>query len=155
MKYSSSFFFLALLCACGQLAQVEPTEADTTVVVSLPKISDTRERVNKEPVALYEKKVPNDLNDWRFKVAVYETTHRFDFVVKMQFEEITGKDTIHIPNLGIEPTIALKSGSSTYSCVIGFLDKAGNFKPYKEVIAKGDQLKMTTLHYYTTTTVVQ
>lgn len=155
MRHTNYFVLFVLWWACATPADVTPTESDSSTVVALPAIAVTREQVKETPVAQYEKKVPNDLNNWKFEVALFETRNRFNFLVKMKFQEITGKDTISIPNLGVEPILELKPGSSQYSCVIGFLDKQGNFKPYKEVVAKGDRLKITTLKYYTTSTVVQ
>ena len=156
MKSKAIYAGIVLLFACGQPNTTDTppiTAPDTTIVVSLPTLAPSREVVKTKAVAYYEKKVPNDLNDWRFSVSIFETNNRQDFLIKMQYQEITGKDTINIPNLGIEPTVLLKPGSTTYSCIIGFLDKKGDFKPYKEVIAKNDNLKITTLKYYSTSAV--
>lgn len=133
--------------ACRLSVEPAPEAADTTTVLPQP-VSLLRDTIKKKAVASFEKKIPQSLNDWYFKVAVFETRERFSFLVKMQYEAIAATDTIRIPNLQVEPTISLQPGKGPYSCIIGFHDKEGVFKPYKEVTATGDQLRITTIRHY-------
>lgn len=111
-------------------------------------IPKTREKISKTPVAVYEEKTDNPLNDWYFRVKVFETEKTFRYVMKMQYEEITGTDTLKLPNQGTWPTIEIRKGEDKYSCIVGFLDKDGQFKEYKKVYVKENVLKVKVLKSY-------
>ena len=130
-----------------------PSSADTTVtkVYVTEGIDAERTNPNPNPVAVYDKKLPNDLNDWHFKVQLFETKQRFVYKLKMQYEEITGEDDLLIPNLGFEPNPQLRRGNSDLECVVGFLDDQKQFRDYKLVSAKSNGLKVTTLKSYAVT----
>lgn len=130
----------------------EPAITDSSQAPPETALTLIREQVSTEPVAQYIANVDDDLNEWYFKVKVYQTSDRFSFNVAMQYQEITGEQLINIPNLGIEPKIELRNGSKKYSCIIGFLDKEGTFREYKEVSVQNESLKMTTLKQYSVTT---
>jgi hypothetical protein len=104
--------------------------------------------VNPKPVASFAKKVPDELNDWKFAVNIYETKETFYFLMKMQYMELMAEDTLKIPNFGIAPKIEVKAGKDSYSCIIGFLDKQNVFKEYKLVTAKDGNLSVKILHRY-------
>lgn len=112
---------------------------------TMPK---TREKISKTPVAVYEEKTDNPLNDWYFRVKVFETEKTFRYVMKMQFEEIMGTDTLKLPNQGTWPKIEIRKGEEKYSCIVGFLDKDGQFKEYKKVYVKENVLKVKVLKSY-------
>jgi hypothetical protein len=98
-------------------------------------------------------KEPDPLKNWYFSVRIYQTSKTFDYLLKLQFEEIKGEDTIRFPNFGSEPKPVLVKGKDKYACVVGFLDKENTIKEYKLVTVKeGRVLKLTTLHHYTVTT---
>jgi hypothetical protein len=92
--------------------------------------------------------VPNDLNDWYFSVKLFETSKTFAYRVTMQYEEVSGEDQIVFPNLGTEPAPYIEAGPEPYSAIIGFLDKQGNKKEYKKVVAENGNLRITTLKHY-------
>ena len=112
-------------------------------------LSTVRTVVKKEAVAEFKERTDNPLNNWYFSVRLFETTKTFDYVLKMQFEEIRGEDTLRLPNFGIPPKPELRKGKDKYSCIIGFLDRNNEFREYKLVYVKdGSELKLTTLNHY-------
>jgi len=147
IRTSLSVLLISILAGCANPS--EQNEAAVEESAQAPAaITDLRDSVAAQPAASFRKKTPNDLNDWYFSVDLFETKKRFEYVVKMRYEEATGVDTISFPNLGEEPRPVLKQGKSEFSCVIGFLDKEGTFREYKEVSFAKDRLKITTLKYY-------
>lgn len=137
--------------ACQSSANNKPVKTTSTTIVNAKEaVPATRSTVRKEAVATYSTKVTDELNEWYFKVKLYETPETFKYVVKIEYEELRNTDTLSFPNFGIPPALQLKAGPSAYSCIIGFLDKEGIFREYKLVEAKGDRVKLTTLKHYTT-----
>jgi hypothetical protein len=130
-----------------------PEPKDTTATTRFVTDGIAAERVQPKAsaVATYSEKLPNTLNDWHFKVQLFETKHRFVYKLKIQYEEITGDDDLLIPNLGHEPVVELRRGDSNLECVVGFLDAKRQFRPYKLVSAKGNRLKLTTIKHYAVT----
>lgn len=128
------------------------TAVDSTtkndVVAEIP---EKRSAVNAKPVMVFEKPVADNLNKWKFSVKLFETNYTFKYKVEMQYQEVTGADTITFPNLGYQPRPVLKQGTDPYSCIIGFKDNNGDFKPYKLVIAENDELSIKTLKHYSVT----
>lgn len=137
-------------CNSGGPAAPSSSNANSQTDAPAPEqLSAERAAVKKEAVASFEKKIPDDLNNWWFKVALYETPNRFSYLVHMQYQEVSGTDTIKFPNLGIEPRPQLRAGSQPYSCIIGFLDKQDSFRVYKQVSgSNADGLRITTLKHY-------
>ena len=147
-----SFVLILSFTACSS-NQDAPSSNTSDVAASkevetFDTVSMTRLSVSEDPVASYSKKTDDPLNDWYFRVRIYETPATFKYLLKMQFEEIRGEDTLKIPNLGIEPKVVIEPGKEQYSCIIGFLDKEGNFREYKKVYVKNNSLKVTTLRHY-------
>jgi hypothetical protein len=143
-----SILLFSILSGC--VSPPENNEDATEENTQAPAvITEVRDAVASMPAASFRKKTPNNLNDWYFSVDLFETKKRFDYVVKMRYEEAAGVDTISFPNLGQEPKPVLQQGKSEFSCVIGFLDQEGKFREYKEVSFAKDRLKITTLKYYT------
>jgi hypothetical protein len=124
--------------------------ADSSSIQSpLDKIPMYRTEIKTEPVAEYKEKVKNKLNDWYFSVKLYETQKTFYYLIKMQYEEVTGEDTLKLPNLGAMPKPFIQKGNDKYSCVLGFMDSQNKFNEYKLVSADDGNIKLTTLkHYY-------
>lgn len=153
--FVSALLLCVMFTACNlsgkDAASTDEAIADSTQAPPETALSLIREQVDTKPVAQYSTKVADDLNDWYFKVQLYQTTQRYAFRVFMQYQEVTGEDVINIPNLGTEPKVELRPGSKKYSCIIGFLDKEGTFREYKEVSVQNESLKMTTLKSYTVT----
>jgi hypothetical protein len=118
----------------------------------IEKIPPDRTTVNKEPVAEHKEKTENPLNDWYFSVKVYETPKTFDYLMKCKYEELEGDDTLHLPNMGTAPKPVIKKGDDKYSCIVGFMDNNNQFREYKKVYVKNDQLKVTSLKHYSVAT---
>ncbi|MCF0050116.1 hypothetical protein LXM25_08620 [Dyadobacter sp. LJ53] len=148
MKYRSLFLLLTLF-ACNQNTKNE-RDADGNEIVN-DTIALERKVVENSPVASFSEKVKDPLNDWRFSVDVYETKSTFDFLVKIKYKELDAEDNIKIPNFGIMPKVEVRKGKEEQSCIIGFLDKKGEFKEYKLVQVKNQELKISTIKHYART----
>jgi hypothetical protein len=109
-----------------------------------------RAHVKKEAVAEYKVRTANALNELYFSVTLYETPETMKYLAKMDFEGLTGEDTIKLPDLGSAPHPVLQKGPEKYSCIVGFLDNDKNFRELKKVYVteKGQELKITTLKHY-------
>jgi len=125
----------------------------TTPAIKTPppaeKVPLFRESVKAEPVAEYKEKTDNPLNDWYFSVKLYETPKTFQYVMKLKYEEMEGDDTLNLPNVGTIPKPVIQKGEDKYSCIVGFIDNHDQFREYKKVYVKYDQLKVTSLKHYT------
>lgn len=113
------------------------------------KIPENRTSVNAEPVAEYQEKTDNPLNDWYFSVKLYETPKTFQYVMKLKYEELEGDDTLYLPDVGTMPKPVIQKGADKFSCIVGFMDNHNQFREYKKVYVKYDQLKVTSLKHYT------
>ena len=143
-----------LIIACNEPVKNENNDQGTEsnrkpLTISIPEF---RETVRKEPVAQHQEKVDNPLNDWYFSVKVFETPKTFQYLIKLQFEELQGEDTLKLPNFGTIPKPVIQQGSEKYSCIIGFMDKENKFREYKKAYVKGNQLKITALKHYAVAT---
>ncbi len=149
------FLFLAISVSCNNSQQKEVVSAQKkdSVVSKTPYINPIRDEVRKQAVASYSEKTENPLNEWYFRVELYETKNTFQYLVKLQYEEIRGADTLKIPNFGRMPELVIKKGEEQYSCIIGFLDRKNKFREYKKVYVKDNVLKITTLRHYSVRTV--
>ncbi len=134
--------------ACNNAKEPE-SKGDTTVINTVAAIPEIRQSVKSAPVVTYTEKVEDPYNDWKFEVALYETQRTFTYTVRIRYKELRVSDSLNIPDLGFSPKIALQKGSAPHSCIIGFLDKKGDFKEYRQVsIEKGDKLRFKTLKTY-------
>lgn len=143
-----SLLTLLLLAGCANNDTISDTGADTAVVVSYDTIPATRNSIQSSPVATYSEKIADELNDWKFAVTVYETRKTFQYTLRIQAKEVRVSDSITIPNFGIQPTVVLQKGKEPLSCIIGFLDKKKEFKPYKMVSFQNDRLRVRTIASY-------
>lgn len=146
MKNLVTLLVLSII-GCTEQPKTAPTTTDP-VVIKADSISEVRTEVKKAPIASFVQPVPDELNDWKFAVEIYETERRFHYTVRMQYKELRVRDSVNIPNLGIEPTVQIQKDAAPFSCTIGFLDKKGNFKPLTRANIKGDQLKFKTVASY-------
>jgi hypothetical protein len=131
------------------------SKKDSSSHVSYPSdnIPEYRKEIRKEAIAAYKEKTDDPLNDWYFSVRLFETAKTFQYLLKMQFEEIRGEDTLTLPNFGFNPKPELRKGKDKYSCIIGFIDKENKFREYKMVYVKdGSVLKLQTLNHYSVVT---
>jgi hypothetical protein len=111
-----------------------------------------RTHVKKEPVAEYRVRTDDSLNDFYFSVRLYETPVTMKYQAKLEFETITGDETIELPEMGTVPTPVLKKGPEKYSCIIGMLDNNKEFRELKKVyVTDKGNLKVITLKRYTVT----
>lgn len=149
--------FCYLVAGCGEAGSKsgapQNDSAQAPVVVNaaagIPMFRDT---VSKQAVAEYRVKTDNPLNDWYFSVRLYETKKTFHYLIRLQFEEVSGTDTLKLPNFGAMPQPEIRKGPEQYSCIIGFLDKDKQFREYKKVYVVGDRLKITALKHYAVAT---
>jgi hypothetical protein len=116
---------------------------------AVKKVPLYRDSVQTKPVAEYKEKTDNPLNDWYFSVKLYETPKTFQYVMKLKYEELEGDDTLNLPNFGDMPKPVIQKGTDKYSCIVGFMDNQNQFREYKKVYVKDDQLKVTSLKHYT------
>ena len=79
---------------------------------------------------------------------LYETPKTFHYLIKLEYEEIRGQDTLKLPNFGALPKPVIQKGPEQYSCIIGFMDKDNQFREYKKVYVKENTLKITALKHY-------
>lgn len=112
-----------------------------------------RDHVKKDPVAEYRVRTDDPLNEMYFTVRLYETPVTMKYQAKVEFEGITGDDTIKLPDMGIPPHPVLQKGPGKYSCIIGLIDNKKAFRELKKVYVteKGRELKITTLKHYIVT----
>jgi hypothetical protein len=143
----SLLLLLVVIGACTQPSGKDPV-AGTPVVITNDTIPETRSSVKPGPIAEYSERVPDELNDWKFSVAAYETGRTFHFLLRMQYKELRVNDSLHIPNFGIQPKLELHKGKEPFTCIIGFLDKKGQFKEYKKAAVLHDKLKISTINNY-------
>jgi hypothetical protein len=138
---------LLFVLSCKNESNNSPAK-DSTIVISYDTIPAARSFVSQKPVASYSESVNDELNNWKFAVSVYETSRTFHFILRIQYKELRISDSLSIPNFGIEPRVELRKGPEPLSCIIGFLDKKGEFKPYRKAAIKNEQLKLTRLASY-------
>jgi len=153
------FFALVtgVLAGCGHAAtQKETAKNDSSqapaVVNAANGIPPYRDVIKKEPVAEYRERTDNPLNEWYFSVRLFETRKTFHYLIKLEYEEIHGQDTLKLPNFGTMPQPVIRKGPDKYSCIIGFMDKENQFREYKKVYYTGDRLKITALKHYAVAT---
>jgi hypothetical protein len=143
---------LLFLIACGagneKAAEKTDTLSKNETALRPENIPLERDSVKPEPVAEYKVKTENPLNDWYFQVRLYETPRTFHYLIKLQFEEIRGQDTLKLPNFGTPPNPVIQKGPDRYSCIIGFMDKENKFREYKKVYVKENTLKIEALKHY-------
>jgi hypothetical protein len=149
-------FFLAICLispvlfavSCSGSASTAKKEAQDTVVELWDKIPQKRDTVHTESVARYKEKVKNAFGDGAFTVNVYETENTFDYRVEMDYDGLKGKGKLHIPDFTVRPKIEIRKGETPTTCIIGFYDRRGVYREYKQVKCQGKQMAYTTLQRY-------
>lgn len=116
------------------------------------KIPLYRTTVNAESIAEHKERTDNPLNDWYFSVKLYETPKTFQYLMKCKYEELEGDDTLYLPDMGVAPKPIIQKGEDKYSCIVGFMDNNNQFREYKKVYVKNNELKVTSLKHYTVVT---
>ena len=148
MKKYCLYIFTGVAMGCSQPGSTTSPQLDTTIVIKADTVPGIRKTVTESPVAAYSEPVPDPLNDWHFAVSIYETKKTFEYKIRVQYKELRITDPLSIPDFGTMPQVSIHKGKDPLSCIVGFLDKKGQFKEYKLVRIKGDQLKITTINSY-------
>jgi hypothetical protein len=150
MKYIFPVFIcVSTFFSCDPNKHPGNDKNDSVFINPADTISPYRNLVKTDPVAEYTEKVDNAINDWHFSVKLFETKKTFYYLIKMQYEEVQGQDTLKLPNLGALPRPALIKGKDRYSCVLGFIDVQNKFNEYKLVRVESGNIKLTTLKHFT------
>jgi hypothetical protein len=159
MKNRNLLLCCLLAAGCRETAPKETVKEDAsksavTAAETPPaeKVPMYRTTVSTEPVAEYQQKTENPLNDWYFSVKLFETSKTFQYVMKLKYEEMEGDDTLFLPNVGTLPKPVIQKGDDKYSCIVGFMDNHDQFREYKKVYVKNDELKVTSLKHYSVAT---
>ncbi len=144
-------YLVLLFASCDQFDKNSLHEQEANITKTY-KTNDTiperRRTVNPSPVASYMHIIEDDLNEWKFAVNIFETKQTFKYLVRLQYKEIRASDTLNIPNFGTNPKVEIIKGKDNYSCIIGFRNKKNEFKEYKSVSVKGNQLKISQVKSY-------
>lgn len=141
-------FLAAAGCRNSGTANGTTDSTNTPQVVSYDTVPEVRTTISSAPVAEYSEPIPDELNNWKFAVAVYETRQTFHYTIRLQGKELRISDSLIIPNFGIQPKIGIRKGSEPLSCVIGFLNKKGEFMDYIGASFKNEQLHVKKLKHY-------
>lgn len=125
-------------------------DRDSVVKIDITAaIPEKRDKVNPAPAAGFTEAVPDELNNnWHFTVQLFETPQTFTYRLAVQYKELHAADTLTVPSFGTWPKVELHKGDTPFTCIIGFLDKSNTFREYKQVSAKDDKVKISTLHHY-------
>jgi hypothetical protein len=143
--------FLLSFLSCNHADEVKQVyqNSEEKVQEMHQPVSPYRETVSEMPVAGYSIKTDDALNDWYFKLDIFETPETFKYLMKFQFEEIRGEDTLKFPHAGKELKPVVQKGPEQYSAIIGFEDPSdGSFKEYKKLFVENGQLKLKILKRY-------
>lgn len=111
-------------------------------------IPTTRKNVNNKPIASYVIPMGDPKLDRKFGVEIFETPETYKYLLVMYYDGTVQNDTLNVPNLGISPVVKINPGNEKLSCIIGFLDNKNEFREYKMLSVKNDQLRLTTLKKY-------
>lgn len=142
-------FMLLIGCSSADQQDEDQQHSEKYVVVN-DTIPEVRPSVNSKPVASYSEKIPDELNDWKLAVDIYETPLTFSYLVKIQYKEFRTTDTLNIPQFGIWPKVHIQKGERDLSCIVGFEDENQEFKPYKAVEIEQGALRIRVLRHYRT-----
>jgi hypothetical protein len=147
-----------ILCSCKSGTKDPASGPDSSAAgrPALPLFKrnpEKRDHPKKDPVAEYRVRTNDSLNEMYFSVRLYETPVTMKYLAKVEFEGITGEDTIKLPDMGTPPHPGLQKGAEKYSCIVGLFDNNKTFRELKKVFVteKGHELKITTLKHYIVT----
>ena len=152
MRIFLLLFIAVVFGACNPVGNDGPAKESSTTSKSSSDVDEARPNPKTAAIATYEKRTANDLNEWYFRVQLYETKQRFIYKLTMQYEEMNEEKEIGFPNLKMEPQPQIKKGAKEFEAIIGFLDNKGEFKEYLKVSAEGGSLQLKTLKHYAVST---
>lgn len=148
MKTIYPFFLAFVLAACNSADNQVENNKDSIVLTS-DNISPERKNINSRPVKTYSETVKSFETTDQFKVDLYETEQTFKYLIKISYKQIEVKDTLRVPNFGIEPAVDIIKGDSIHpSCIVGFLDKEKKFRESKLIAFANNKLKVKVLKHY-------
>ena len=157
-RISFALLVIATFSSCHSSSTKESASTGSSTTTTSPpptfeRNPEKRDQVKKEPVAEYQVKTNDKLNDQYFSVRIYETPITMKYLAKVEFEGLTGEDTIKLPDMGIPPQPELQKGPEEYSCIIGLIDNNKKFRELKKVYVteKGREFKITKLKHYIVT----
>lgn len=151
MRYFFPTACIFLLAACNQTQQQEVEVSATKTFITNDTIAEIRNKPAEKPVAEYREWVSDDVNNannWEFSARVYETKKTFVYRIVMRYKELRETAEMELPNFGTQPKPAIQKWDKKYTCIIGFLDKKGQFKAYKKLSATNDHLTLNTVAHY-------
>lgn len=148
MKIEAPLLFCMLAVAACTVTTEKKSEPVERRVVINDTIPRERAQVNPKPVAAYKISVPDPLNPSEFSVKLLETPLRFRYHALISYKGLKVKDSVDIPNFGLQPKVDVKKYKGNLSCMIGFYDAQGNFKDLKKVEVVGKQLKILQVQRY-------
>ena len=154
---ASAIIMLSSTVSCHSSSTNQPADTDTPLAkrtdLMFKRQPELRANVKKEAVAQYRVRTENKLNELYFTVKLYETRETMKYLAKVDFEGLTGEDTVKLPDCGIPPHPVLQKAPEKYSCIIGLMDNNNTFRELKKVYVtdKGQELKITTLKHYMVT----
>jgi hypothetical protein len=151
------FVLICYFSACRSHT-TDPADSDSGAgkkshLLPFKRNPETRAPVRKEPVAEYRVRTDDSLNESWFSVRLYETSKTMRYRIEMEFQGLTGTDTLKLPDLGRPPQPAIEKGKEKYACILGLLDNDHKFREMKMVYVtpKEQSLKITTLKHYVVT----
>ena len=119
-----------------------------SVVNSAGKIPETRSVVNPNPVKIYTETIKSFETTDEFKVALFETTETYNYLIKISYKNLEAEDTLRIPNFGQIPAAEIKTGDKRPSCIAGFLDNDKQFRESKLIYFDDNGIKIHVLKHY-------
>lgn len=137
-----------LVAACSGTAEKKSAAAEEVRVVVNDTIPRGRDKVSAAPVAVYSVKVPDELNEFKFTVKLYETPLRFRYKAAVTYKMMEIKDSVDIPNFGYQPRVDIKKAGDDLACMIGFYDEEGNFRDLKKVEVVNSQVRIRQVKRY-------
>lgn len=143
----SAICFGFLSCNDNTANSTNPAPAASESMES--PIPQKREKVTPGAIQSYSEDL-GGLNNWKFKVELFETPKTFSYFIKIQYQEVRGTDTIVFPNFGIPPRPVLKKGPDELTCILGFLDGKDNFREFKKIAVEKGDISLKTLRRYST-----
>jgi len=84
----TSLLCIIFIAGCNSSSDKSKSPEEAAIIIPADSISELRSTVRKEAVASHQQKVPDEFNNWKFAVHLYETERRFHYTVRMQYKEL-------------------------------------------------------------------
>jgi hypothetical protein len=138
-------FIIFFIISCGEKDKQAGKQTDKISNDTIPAV---RKNVNKKTVASFIIPMGDPKLDRKFGVEIYETSETFKYLLVMYNDGTIQDDTLAVPNFGTWPTVKVKPGEEKLSCIIGFLDNKNEFREFKKLYIKNNELKLSILKRY-------